>query len=159
MPVCGTGEELLMALCSRKNNKTGRAGHVDADPLTVQASASRDGHSLGHPRLLVRRNRTTGELAYDRCHSTPASPATVVKVAGSGRRWRTFQSEKGLAGVDEHQVRRCPSWARGVILSMPAHAFLAVVRADAPAHRPTPGDVIPPTCNEIQRLFMGMIRR
>ncbi|MFF0225919.1 hypothetical protein [Streptomyces sp. NPDC004629] len=41
----------------------------------------------------------------------PAFLATLVKVAGS--RWRveeTFQSEKGLAGLDEHQV--CRSWAR-----------------------------------------------
>lgn len=56
--------------------------------------------SPGRHQLLIRRNRTTGELAYYPCHSTtPASLATLVKVAGS--RWRveeTFQSEKGWPG-------------------------------------------------------------
>jgi hypothetical protein len=111
--------------------------------------------------LLIRRNRTTGELAYYRCHSTTsASLATLVKVAGS--RWRveeTFQSEKGLAVLDEHQVRRYASWARWVTLAMLAHAFLAVVRADEHAHRPTPANLIPLTCNEIQRLFIGVVVR
>ncbi|WP_407917019.1 IS701 family transposase [Kitasatospora sp. NE20-6] len=110
----------------------------------------------GHHQLLIRRNRTNGELAYYRCHSTtPAPLATLVKVAGS--RWRveeTFQSEKGLAGLDEHQVRRYPSWARWVTLAMLAHAFLAIVRADEHAHRPAPDDLIPLTCNEIQRLLI-----
>jgi hypothetical protein len=86
----------------------------------------------GHRQLLIRRNRTTGELAYYRSHSTgPAPLRTLVRTAGS--RWRveeTFQAGKGLAGLDEHQVRRYPSWSRWVTLAMLAHAFLAVVRAD-----------------------------
>lgn len=45
----------------------------------------------------------------------------------------TFQAEKGLAGLDEHQVRRYSSWIRWVTLAMLAHAFLTVVRADEPA--------------------------
>nr|WP_307060124.1 IS701 family transposase [Streptomyces achromogenes] len=117
--------------------------------------------SPGRHQLLIRRNRTTGELAYYRCHSTTsASLATLVKVAGS--RWRveeTFQSEKGLAGLDEHQVRRYPSWARWVTLAMLAHAFLAVVRADEHADRSTSDDLIPLTCNEIQRLFITVAVR
>ena len=71
----------------------------------------------------------------------------------------TFQSENGLAGLDEHQVRRSPSRARWVTLAMPARAFLAVVRADEHAHRPTPGDLIPLTCNEIQGLFISVVVR
>jgi SRSO17 transposase len=96
----------------------------------------------GRRQLLIRRNRTTGELAYYRCHSTEPVPlAALVKAAGF--RWRveeTFQTGKGLAGLDEHQVRRYPSWARWVTLAMLAHAFLAVVRADEHAHRPGPAD-------------------
>jgi hypothetical protein len=115
----------------------------------------------GRHHLLVRRNRSTGELAYYRCHSTtPASLATLVKVAGS--RWRveeTFQTEKGLAGLDEHQVRRYPSWARWVTLAMLAHALLAVVRVDEHAHRTTPDDLIPLSCNEICRLFIALVVR
>ncbi len=84
----------------------------------------------------------------------------LVRVAGS--RWRveeTFQSEKGLAGLDEHQVRRYPSWARWVTLAMLAHAFLAVVRADEHARRPGPADLLPLSCNEIQRLFITLVVR
>ncbi|GDY68637.1 hypothetical protein SAV14893_080300 [Streptomyces avermitilis] len=39
--------------------------------------------ALGRHQLLVRRNRTTGELAYYRCHSTarsrPGPPAQLVR--------------------------------------------------------------------------------
>lgn len=74
----------------------------------------------GHRHLLIRRNRTTGELAYYRGYSPRLVPLTVlVRVAGS--RWRveeTFQSGKGLAGLDEHQVRRYASWSRWVTLAM-----------------------------------------
>jgi SRSO17 transposase len=112
----------------------------------------------GHRQLLIRRNRRTGELAYYRCHSTEPVPlSTLVRVAGS--RWRveeTFQTEKGLAGLDEHQLRRYPSWARWVTLAMLAHAFLVVVRAAEHA-RPASVGLIPLTCNEIQHLFITLV--
>ncbi|WP_411083268.1 IS701 family transposase [Streptomyces sp. cmx-18-6] len=115
----------------------------------------------GSHRLLIRRNRTTGELAYYRCCSpTPVSLATLVRVAGS--RWRveeTFQAGKGLAGLDEHQVRRYTSWSRWVTLAMLAHAFLAVVRADEHARHSAADGLIPLTCNEIQRLFTTLLVR
>ncbi len=50
----------------------------------------------------------------------------------------TFQAAKGLAGLDEHQVRRCTSWYRWVTLSMLAHAFLAVIAARERYHHPVP---------------------
>ncbi|CAM5592757.1 hypothetical protein SAURM35S_03423 [Streptomyces aurantiogriseus] len=82
----------------------------------------------GHRQLLIRRNRTTGELACYRCYSPEPVPlTTLVRVAGS--RWRVeefFQSGKFLAGLDEHQLRRYASWSRWVTLAMLAHAFLAV---------------------------------
>ncbi|MGC4948952.1 IS701 family transposase, partial [Streptomyces sp. DT224] len=103
---------------------------------------------------------TTGERAYYRCSSpAPAPLATLVRVAGS--RWRveeTFQSGKGLAGLDEHQVRRFTSWSRWVTLVMLAHAFLAVIRAAEHARHPAPDGLIPLTCNEIQRLFTALVR-
>lgn len=75
----------------------------------------------GSRHLLIRRNRTTGELAYYRCYSPRPMPlTTLVRVAGS--RWRveeTFQSSKGLAGLDEHQVRRYASWSRSPTPSSP----------------------------------------
>ncbi|MEU8975942.1 IS701 family transposase [Streptomyces monashensis] len=113
----------------------------------------------GSHQLLIRRSRTTGELAYYRCYSTEPVPLTaLVKTAGS--RWRveeTFQAEKGLAGLDEHQVRRYRSWTRWVTLAMLAHAFLAVVRADEHARSPAPDGLIPLSCNEIQRLFITIV--
>ncbi|MFI6804718.1 IS701 family transposase [Streptomyces luteogriseus] len=115
--------------------------------------------TLGSHQLLIRRSRTTGELAYYRCYSTEPVPLTaLVKTAGS--RWRveeTFQAEKGLAGLDEHQVRRYRSWTRWVTLAMLAHAFLAVVRADEHARSPAPDGLIPLSCNEIQRLFITIV--
>ena len=94
--------------------------------------------------LLVRRNRRSGELAFYRCFSPRSVPLSeLVRVAG--RRWtveETFQAGKGLAGLDEHQVRRWTSWHRWVTLAMLAHAFLASL-----------------TCNEIQHLFTTLIAR
>ena len=90
--------------------------------------------------MLIRRNRSTGDLAYYRCYSPAAVPlTTLVRVAGS--RWRVeefFQSGKGLAALDEHQVRRYSSWSRWVTLAMLAHAFLAVVRANEHDRHPSP---------------------
>ncbi|MEV6537244.1 IS701 family transposase [Streptomyces sp. NPDC051639] len=113
----------------------------------------------GHRQLLIRRNRSTGELAYYRCYSPMAVPLTeLVRVAGS--RWRVeefFQAGKGLAALDEHQVRRYVSWSRWVTLAMLAHEFLAVVRADEHVRHPAPEDLILLTCNEIQRLFSTLV--
>lgn len=115
----------------------------------------------GHGQLPVRRNRRTGELAFYRCYSPTTVPlSTLVCVAG--RRWtveETFQSGKGLAGLDEHQVRRWTSWRRWVTLAMLAHAFLAVVTADERTHRPAPDGLIPLTRKEIAHLFISLIVR
>ena len=84
----------------------------------------------------------------------------LVRVAG--RRWaveETFQSGKGLAGLDEHQVRRWTSWHRWVTLAMIAHAFLAVTTASERLHHPEPDDLNPLTCNEVQHLFATLIAR
>ncbi len=175
----GTGYVLAVA-CSHE--AVVKAGKFRADTLAkkvpkrawqkLSTGAGANGHrfydwaviDLAHPRpgnrqLLIRRNRHTGELAYYRCYSPVSVPLpTPVRVAGS--RWRVeefFQSGKGLAALGEHQVRRFTSWSRWVTLAMLAHAFLAIVRADEHAHRPTPEDLIPLTCNEIQRLFITLV--
>lgn len=110
--------------------------------------------------MLIRRNRSTGELAHYRCYSPAAAVplTTLVRVAGS--RWRIeefSQSGKGLAALDEHQVRRYPSWSRWVTLAMLAHAFLAVIRANEHDRDPAPDALIPLTCNEVQRLFITLV--
>lgn len=64
--------------------------------------------------LLIRRSRRTRELAFYRCYCPhPVPLATLVTVAGL--RWTTeenFQAGKGLAGLDEHQVRHSTPWYR-----------------------------------------------
>ncbi|MFD4714228.1 IS701 family transposase [Streptomyces sp. NPDC058430] len=134
----------------------GAKGHRFYDWAVIDLAEPR----VGSHQLLIRRNRTTGELAYYRCWSpVPVPLTTLVRVAGS--RWRveeTFQSGKGLAGLDEHQVRRFTSWSRWVTLAMLAHAFLAAVRADEHARHPAPDELIPLTCNEIQRLFTAFVQ-
>jgi SRSO17 transposase len=105
--------------------------------------------------LLIRRHRHTGELAFYRCYSPhPVPLRELVRVAG--RRWtveESFQAGKGLAGLDEHQVRRWTSWQRWTLLAMIAHALLAVIAAHEHTTRPTPDGLIALTCNEIRRLF------
>jgi SRSO17 transposase len=120
-------------------------------------------HSTGplHPAdtqrwwLLVRRHCDTGELAFYRCYSPEPVPLReLVRVAG--RRWtveESFQAGKGLAGLDEHQVRRWTSWRRWTLLAMVAHALLAVIAAREHDLRPAPDGLIALTCNEIRRLF------
>ncbi len=60
---------------------------------------------------------------------------------------------KGLAGLDEHQVRRWISWQRWTLLAITAHALLAVIAAAEHIQRPAPTGLIALTCNEIRRLF------
>jgi hypothetical protein len=95
----------------------------------------------GYRHLLVRRNRHTRELAFYRCSSRCRAPlATLVKIAGI--RWSTeenFQADKGLTGLDEHQVRTGTSWHRWVTLAMLALAFLTVAALTGHAQPPPPG--------------------
>jgi SRSO17 transposase len=115
----------------------------------------------GDARLLIRRSIRTGELAFYRCYTpTPVPLATLVAVAG--RRWtieESFQAGKGLAGLDEHQVRRWTSWHRWTILAMLAHAFLAVMAATARAETPSLQGLIALTANEIRHLFTRLVHR
>lgn len=84
----------------------------------------------GHHWLLMRRHRRTRE--------------------------ENFQAGKGLAALDEHQVRRWISWYRWVTLAMLALAFLTVA-ALAEHARPPPAGLIPLTRNEIARLAATLI--
>ena len=83
---------------------------------------------------------------------------TLVAVAG--QRWRieeSFQAAKGLAGLDQHQVRRWNSWHRWTTLAMLAHAFLAVATAIERDTAPTPTGLITLTVNEFRRLFDALL--
>ena len=88
--------------------------------LTPPAATSPDDADTQCWWLLVRRHRHTGELAFYRCYSPEPVPLReLVRVAG--RRWtveESFQAGKGLAGLDEHQVRRWTSWQRWTLFAM-----------------------------------------
>jgi SRSO17 transposase len=113
----------------------------------------------GQHHLLVRRTPGTGELAYLRCYSPQRVPlSALVRVAG--QRWRieeSFQSAKGLVGLDQHQVQRWTSWHRWTTLAMLAHAFLAVASAIERDHAPAPAGMIEITVNEFRRLFDAVL--
>ncbi|MBT1188758.1 IS701 family transposase [Streptomyces sp. CJ_13] len=139
---------------------TGAKGHRFYDWAQVDMAGPPG--SPGHRWLLVRRNRRTGELAFYRCYSAhPVPLSTLVKAAG--RRWtveETFQAAKGLAGLDEHQVRSWVSWHRWTTLAMLAHAFLAFLAVTAAIERATTTvnpELSPLTCNEIRRLFAALL--
>ncbi len=109
----------------------------------------------GLHHLLIRRNDTTGELAYHRCY-TPRPVPLKTLVAVAGQRWRieeSFQAGKGLTGLDQHQVRRWTSWHRWTTLAMLAHAFLVVATVAEREHTGTPTGLIALTVNEFRRLF------
>lgn len=83
--------------------------------------------------LLIRRNRSTGELAFYLCWSPRPVPLhTLVRVAGS--RWsieELFQTGKGQVGLDHYQVRGWTAWHRFVTLAMLALAILTILSATA----------------------------
>jgi SRSO17 transposase len=135
------------------------------------ADRDHDQHS-GHHALLIRRSRTTGELAFYRTW-TPIPVAIQTLVTVAGRRWSIeegFQTGKGLTGLDTHQVRRWTSWRRWTVLAMLAHAILTVLTVTAASTSSTPSsrsqqhghdregasELIPLTRNEVQRLIAAL---
>jgi SRSO17 transposase len=111
--------------------------------------------SPGYHWLLIRRSRRTGELAWYRCWS-PRHVPLAVYVHVAGRRWTTeenFQAGKGLAGLDEHQVRTWTAWHRWVTLAMLGLAFLTIAAVTEHEVPSAPG-LIPLTRNEIAHLVV-----
>ena len=137
----------------------GAKGHRFYDWAWITLAAPADASDTACWWLLVRRHRDTGECTYYRCYSPhPAPLRELVRVAG--RRWtveESFQAAKGLAGLDEHQVRRWRSWQRWTLLAMLAHALLAVIAANEHTDRPAPTGLIALTCNEIRRLLTALV--
>jgi hypothetical protein len=129
--------------------------------IAIHADHDDDGDEpgTGEHLLLIRRNDTTGELAYHHCYTPPQVPPTAL-VWVAGQRWRieeSFQTGKGLTGLDQHQVRRWTSWHRWSTLAMLAHAFLVVATADQRDHTPTPAGLIALTVNEFRHLFDALL--
>lgn len=116
--------------------------------------------SPGCWHLLIRRHRRTKVMAYYLTYTPTPVPLSAL-IAVAGRRWaieESFQASKGLAGLDEHQVRTWTSWRRWSLLAMAAHALLAVATALERRHRPTPDGLIALTCAEIRRLVTAAAR-
>ncbi|MBB5495727.1 SRSO17 transposase [Nocardiopsis metallicus] len=109
--------------------------------------------------VLMRCGRSTGELAFYRCYA-PAPVPLARLVAVAGRRWRveeSFAQGKGLAGLDEHQVRTWTSWHRWSLLAMVAYAFLVAVRVREARHHRGRDGLVALACNEIARLLNALL--
>ena len=63
----------------------------------------------------------------------------------------------GLAGLDEHQIRRWQSWYRWTTLAMLAATFLTITATAEHARGPAPDGQIPLTRNEIGHLLATLI--
>src|SRR5215471_19130629 len=139
----------------RRSAGPGAKGHRYYDWAWISIEPGRPGHHW----LLIRRSRSTGDLAYYRCYAPRHVPlAALVKVAGC--RWsieENFQASKGLTGLDEHQVRTWTSWQRWVTLAMLGCAFLTIAAATERTHQPQPTGQIPLTRNEIAHLLTKLI--
>jgi hypothetical protein len=150
-----------------------RQAHRAAAPQ-VMAAAVRRGRRQGPPLLRLGLGRDRSRPARPPLAAGPPQPrhpraglvpvlvprhvplAAYVTVAG--RRWTTeenFQAAKGLAGLDEHQVRTWTAWHRWVTLAMTALAFLTLAAA-AEHRQPPPEGLIPLTRNEIAHLTTAL---
>ncbi|MFI7449639.1 IS701 family transposase [Nonomuraea sp. NPDC049714] len=85
--------------------------------------------------LLIRKHRTTGELAFHYCFVPDGHPVTLPRlIAAAGLRWpveESFEAGKSLFGLDKSQVRLYEA-LRHLVLVM---AALAVCVANAAAAR------------------------
>ena len=78
------------------------------------------------------------ERAYYRVFA-PADTTLEEMVAVAGKRWAVeecFETAKGECGLDEYEVRNWTGWHRHITLSLLAHAYLTVVRAQAVGKTP-----------------------
>src|SRR4051794_1617210 len=137
----------------------GAKGQRYYDWACLDLPAQQQCSDRGYWWLLIRRSRRTGEPAFYRCYSpTPARLIQLVAIAG--RRWtveESFQGGKGLAGLDEHQVRRWLPWRRWTLLAMLAHALLAALTAAEREHRRANPGLIELTCAEVRRLLTAAL--
>ncbi|MDQ0364689.1 SRSO17 transposase [Catenuloplanes indicus] len=139
----------------RISGGSGAKGQRYYDWAFITLPLAADQHA-GHHWLLIRRNRTTGELAFYRCWS-PERVALRQLVTVAGRRWsieESFQATKTGLGLDQHQHRRWKAWHRWTTLVIAAHAFLAAAAAVSTA---SPDGLIDITVNELRRLFHALI--
>jgi SRSO17 transposase len=119
--------------------------------------------------LLIRKHRTTGELAFHYCHVPEGQPATLPRlVAAAGLRWpveEIFEFGKDLFGLDQSQVRLYTAILRHTVLVMAALAICAVAaaaaktRTDTQAPPPTSPNDLPPADFGMISLTIAEIKR
>ena len=87
--------------------------------------------------LVIRHSLTAGAkpaaMAYFLVFAPTPTPLSEM-VTAIGRRWtveQCFEEAKGEVGLDEYEVRSFHGWYRHITLSMLAHAFLTVLRAQS----------------------------
>ena len=89
--------------------------------------------------LLVRRSlENPQERAYYRVFA-PMGTTLKEMVAVAGKRWAVeecFATAKGEVGLDQYEVRSWTGWYRHITLSLLAHVYLTVVRAQVVGKTP-----------------------
>ena len=110
--------------------------------------------------LLVRRNRTSGELAFYRCFTPRPTrwPSWSGSPAGAGPSRRPSKLARALpAWTSTRCAAGAPGTAGPPTLAMLAHAFLVVAALAERTRHPAPPGLIPVTCNELQHLFAALV--
>ena len=83
--------------------------------------------------LLIRRHRTTGELAFHYCYVPEGQALSLSRlIRAAGLRWpaeENFQFAKGCFGLDQSQVRLHTAIIRHTVLVMAALAICAITAA------------------------------
>ncbi|MBU1747560.1 MAG: transposase [Chloroflexi bacterium] len=106
--------------------KEGSHGPLQADMALLRVVAVREGLPGPEVWLVLRRNRTTGELkAY--LSNAPAETPRAVLVQMSGLRWpieTIFEEGKQLVGLGNYQVRSWTGWHHHMTMCILAHFFL-----------------------------------
>jgi SRSO17 transposase len=148
--------EIAAAVADRRWHRSSAGAGAKGPRSYAWAWARIDEAQPGHRWLLIRRNTTTGELAFYRCYAPAPMPLlSLVRIAGI--RWaveESFQAAKGQVGLDHYQVRGWAGWHRHITLAMLALAFLAAVTTTQPS---TQDGQIPLTMPEIRRLLAVLV--
>lgn len=77
----------------------------------------------------------------------PASTTLEEMVSVAGTRWTIetgFETAKGAVGLDHYEVRSWQGWYRHITLTLVAHAFLTVARAQGAQQGTKKGDLNSP---------------
>lgn len=111
----------------------GEKGPITYDWARVRVVERVDGLPGRTAWLLVRRSVTDPtEIKYFLSNApVTVTLPTLARVASTRFTVeQCFEEAKGQAGLDEYEVRLWPSWHRHITLTMMAHAWLTVVRAE-----------------------------